>query len=72
MKTYKVPGLNLQTPQEAKAKLVTALKAVHGVERATLNPSASEFRIEARPRDEPTEADIAAAASSAGFAVTES
>lgn len=69
MKTYRVPNLTATTTEADQTKLVTALKAVKGVENAVLHPAQHEFEIRARDKEEPKRDEIAAAASKAGFAL---
>jgi hypothetical protein len=69
MKKYKVENLSATTPQSEQGKLITALKAVSGVQSAVLHPSSSEFEIKARTAQQPKRKDLAAAASEVGFAL---
>lgn len=71
MMKYKSPRLDAKTPQADKTKLVNALRAVQGVESAVLHPATHEFEIKARDKQQPKPADISAAASKAGFAISE-
>lgn len=70
MKTYKVPRLTNKTPIADQNKLTSALRAVAGVEKATLDAAGSSFEIRAQNNHEPKRAEIVAAASDAGFPVS--
>lgn len=70
MKMYEVLTLTPATPALDQTKLTTALKAVHGVETVILHPKSNKFEIQARDKQEPKRASIAAAAAGAGFEVT--
>lgn len=67
MKTYKLPSLSSKSSKEDRAKLVTALEAVHGVHKAILHTDTNSFEIEAQPKQEPKQAELMSAASRAGF-----
>jgi hypothetical protein len=69
MQSFNVPNLNEKTPQAEQTKLVNALKAVNGVDAATLQPSKHSFEIRGKGQQNPKREDITAAASKAGFAV---
>lgn len=70
MDTYKVQTLNDKTPKKDQDRLATALKAVHGVQEASLRLDSGEFQIRPRENQVPKREDILAASARAGFPVT--
>jgi hypothetical protein len=70
MQKYKAPSLNDKTSEADKSKLVSALKAVQGVESATLRPASHEFEIRGKDKQEPKRDAISAAAAKAGFTIS--
>ena len=70
MTMYKTPTLSSKTPEAEQTKLVAALKAVSGVQSATLHLSTHEFEIKGADKKEPKREDVTAAASKAGFSVS--
>jgi hypothetical protein len=70
MKRYRAPSLTVNTSLGDQTKLLNALRAVRGVQRATLRLATSQLEILARDDQEPTRQAITAAALGAGFAIS--
>ncbi len=70
MKKYKVQNLSESTSSAEQGKLINALRDVRGVSRAVLHLQSSELEIGSQKDREAKRADIAAAASQAGFSLT--
>ncbi len=69
MDTYTASKLNATTTQAEQTKLIKALKAVHGVENATLHLSESRVEVAPRVNETARRVDIETAASKCGFSL---
>lgn len=67
MKRYQIPTLNEKTPQNDQSKILTAIKGISGVTKATLHPSTHEIEITGEDQAEPKREEIASAVSKVGF-----
>lgn len=70
MSNYTITRLNDKTPSTDKEKLLAAIRAVPGVDKAVLHTDTHEVEIHGKPKHEPNRADVMAACKKAGFVVS--
>lgn len=70
MINYKITRLNAKTPNADRDKLLAALHAVSGVDKAVLHPDKSEVEVHGKPKNEPKRSDVMEACKKAGFVVS--
>lgn len=69
VKNYSVPRLTSKTPDGDQAKLMSAIRAVAGVESVSLNPGSHRFEVTSNGKQEPQKSEIEAASQKAGFQI---